>query len=41
LVSFGCDLAVSKDLHDDRLLLHDTPLNGPPYTTSMDAAGLV
>src|SRR5919202_1104264 len=26
LVSFGCDLAVSKDLCDDRLLLHATPL---------------
>jgi len=25
LVSFDLDLAVSKDLRDDRLLLHDTP----------------
>ena len=29
LVSFDLDLAVSKDLRDDRLLLHDTPSTRP------------
>jgi len=29
LVSFDHDLAVSKDLRDDRLLLHDTPSTRP------------
>src|SRR5918912_3676409 len=39
LVSFDLDLAVSKDLRDDRLLPHDTPTTGPSYTPSVVAAG--
>jgi hypothetical protein len=37
LVSFDLDLAVSKDLRDDRLHLHDTPSPGTSYTTPVDA----